>query len=81
MFSYGAWLEASALINSSSLEDAGSYIAKYIREKSRIQQESFIIGLSNNDYMKKAFKTEPVLINFKKMNQSIYLDTVGLSRK
>ncbi len=77
MFSYGTWLEASALVNSRSLEDAGKYIARYVLNLNPKEQESYIIGLSNSIYMKKAFKTEPILIDFKNKNKNIYLNTVG----
>jgi len=78
MFSQGQWLEASALVNSNSLEEAGKYIARYLQRNSLIGQESYIIGLSNSKYMKRAFENEPLLNNFKKKNKDIFLNTVGL---
>lgn len=78
LFSYGAWLEASALVNSNSFEEAGNYLADYIAKKNPAEQMDYIIGFSNSDYMKKAFETVPVFMEFRKNNQDIYLDTVGL---
>lgn len=81
MFSYGEWLEASALVNSRSLIDAGRYIANYIQDKIPLEQESYIIGLSNSDYMRQAFETEPVLKSFKKRHMKLYSDTVGMTKR
>lgn len=81
MLSYGEWLEASALVNSKSLKEAGKYIAHYLHDKNQIDKESYIIGLSNSNYMKQAFKNEPDLVDFKKKNMNIYLNTVGLPTK
>ena len=81
IFSYGGWLEASALVNSTSLNNAGKYVATYLQDKNTKEQESYVVGLSNSEYMKQAFKTEPVLIEFKKMRKSIYFNTVGVPTK
>ena len=82
MFSLGAWLEASALINSNSLEEAGNYVANFLSKFSTInEQQLFVVGLSNRDYMKNAFNTELVLNQFKKKRQGIYLNTVGVTNK
>jgi len=81
MFSYGEWLEASALVNSRSLVDAGRYIGNYIQDKISLEQESYIVGLSSNDYMKQAFETEPVLKNFKKRHMKLYSDTIGMTKR
>lgn len=78
MFSYGTWLEATALVNSKSLPDAGKFIANYLRNKNNDEQINYIIGLSNSDFMKKAFENEPLLRNFKKNHKTIYEDTIGI---
>lgn len=78
ILSCGAWLEASALVNSATLEEAGRYIANFLKNLKTInEQESYIIGLSSSFYMKKAFNTEEVLIKFKKQRKEVYLNTVG----
>lgn len=81
LVSYGSWLEATALVNSASLEDAGKYVANYLQNKNIKEQERYITGLSNSDYMKKAFETESILIDFRRMHHSIYSNTVGISKK
>ncbi|MGC1181355.1 hypothetical protein [Legionella sp.] len=73
MFTFGAWLESSALINSSSLEDAGHFIAKFLKHKSTVEQANYIIGLSKADYLKHTFKTEPVFREFAEKNNNINL--------
>jgi hypothetical protein len=82
MFDYGSWLEAYALINSNSHEEAAKHIANFIKElKTEDEKKQFIIGLSNSDYMKNAFSHEQVLKNFKKNNKDIYMNTVGIPQK
>lgn len=78
LFSAGAWLEATALTNSTSLIDAGKYIVSYLKDKDTAEQKRYIIGLSNTKYMQKAFESEPVLQYFKQNNNAVYLNTVGL---
>ncbi|MBA2651501.1 MAG: hypothetical protein H0U73_04440 [Tatlockia sp.] len=65
---YGAWLEATALVNSNSLKDAASFVANFIQSKSMKERANFMSGLSNSDYMKKAFQTEPAFLKFKKQD-------------
>lgn len=78
IFSNGAWLEASALINSNTLDEAGSYVGKFLGNLNSInERESYVIGLSSKDYMKKAFSKEPALIKFKNKRKEVYLNTVG----
>ena len=78
ILSYGAWLEASALVNSSTLEEAGKYIADFLENyKSLNEQESYIIGLSSSSYLKKAFDEQKVLTSFKKQRKEVYLNTVA----
>jgi hypothetical protein len=74
---YGTWLEALALVASNSFEGAGQYIANFMQDKNPHEQIIYVSGLSNSEYMKKAFNTYPVLINFKNKNQHIYRDSVG----
>lgn len=82
MFGRGTWLEASALVNSTTLEEAGSYVANYLANlKTLDDKESFVIGLSNTLYMKKAFNTEPVLVDFKKQRTEIYNSSVGVTKE
>lgn len=81
MFSYGQWLEASALVNSNSLPAAARYIANYLQHRITLEQESYIIGLSNSDYLKRAFETESVLKDFKKKHMKLYSDTVGMTKR
>ena len=81
LFSAGAWLEATALTNSNSLKDAGKYIANYLKNKTIAEQKRYIIGLSNTKYMQEAFESEPVLQTFKKNNNMLYLNTVGIPEK
>lgn len=71
MFVFGAWLEASALVNSDGLEKAGHYVAEFIKNKSTLEQASYIIGLSKANYMKKAFETERIFRDFVKNNKKI----------
>ncbi|MBA3535407.1 MAG: hypothetical protein H0T84_02175 [Tatlockia sp.] len=68
---YGAWLEATALVNSKTLKDAANFVVNFIQDKSLKEQVNFISGLSNSAYMKKAFQTEPLLMKFKKENNAI----------
>ncbi len=74
---YGAWLEASALVSSSSLEQAGEYVATFLQDKDSFEQMLYVSGLSNNNYMRKAFNTYRVLINFKNNFKNIYDESVG----
>ncbi|MBA2711047.1 MAG: hypothetical protein H0U57_10710 [Tatlockia sp.] len=53
---YGAWLEASALVNSDSLQDAADYVSNFIQNKSDINKANFYSGLSEGAYIKKALK-------------------------
>lgn len=80
LFSYGSWLEASALINSNQLKSAAKYIAKYLQNRNADEQKTYVIGLSSSRYMKNAFNTEPVLEDFKKANKSIYINSVGTQK-
>lgn len=77
LLSYGAWLEASALINSDSIEDTGKYIAHFLKSKQLTEQKKYVSGLSSHAYLKKAFSIEPELVAFKQSNQIFYISTVG----
>ncbi|MFT4059042.1 MAG: hypothetical protein QM652_05780 [Legionella sp.] len=81
MFTFGAWLESSALINSASLEDAGHFIAKFLEHKSTVEQANYIIGLSKADYLKHAFNTEPVFREFIEKNNKIHLVPISKNPK
>ncbi len=53
---YGAWLEATALINSNSLEEAADYVTHFIQNKKSKEKSNFKSGLSQSNYLKKALK-------------------------
>lgn len=65
ILSYGAWLETLALTNSNSLESSGKYIANFLRTLSQENQKNYILGLSNHQYLTKAFNKKPELIQSK----------------
>lgn len=44
----GAWLEASALVNSNSLDEAMDFVTSYIQNKSTQEQATYINGLLNS---------------------------------
>lgn len=73
LFAYGAWIEASALVNSNSVEEAGHYIAEFIKNKPSVVQANYIIGLSKTPYIKNAYKKEPVFLDFVNANQNSHL--------
>ncbi|HAT1815623.1 hypothetical protein SC122_03710 [Legionella pneumophila serogroup 1] len=78
MFSFGAWLEASALVNSETHEDAAHYIAEFLKNKPTEDQANYIIGLSQAEYLQRAFKTEQVFRDFvakNKQNKSAPVST------
>ena len=50
-------------------------------DKSEEEKKRYIIGLSNTEYMKKAFDSESVLRGFKSHNSVLYANTVGISQK
>lgn len=73
IFSFGAWIEASALINSETFEEAGHYIAEFLKNKPTVDQANYIIGLSHAKYLQRSFKSEPVFKDFiakNKLNKS-----------
>lgn len=74
----GMWLEAKALVNATSYKDASTYITKYLRSTQKSDYKKYIIGLSNSSYMKQAFDSEPILIDFKKANHEFYENTIGM---
>lgn len=81
MFTFGAWLEATALINSSTLLDAEHFIAKFLEHKSTVEQANYIIGLSKADYLKHAFNTESVFREFAEKNNNINLVPISKNPK
>lgn len=79
MFDYGSWLEAYALIHHNSTKKAARYIAIFLSKLETTEEQSqYVIGLSNSKYMRKAFKEEPFLADFKKNNIDLYKNSVGL---
>lgn len=81
MFSWGKWLEATALMNSDTFEKAGKWINQFLVNKSNQDQINYVIGLSSSDYLKKAFMQEPVLLEFKNNNLNWYENSVGLKNE
>lgn len=80
MFSFGAWLEASALVNSNTLEEAGRYIADYLSNKNSIKdQDKYVIGLSSSEYILKSFNSEEILKEFKKQKKDTYQFLLSLN--
>lgn len=77
MFNYGRWLEAKALLESNEFEQASQTIADFIEQQKADVQKVYVLGLSNTNYMKNAFKEKKVLNDFMKKHRSFYLDTVG----
>lgn len=77
--SKGIALEAFALLNATSFEEAGSYISDYLSQLSATDQVQYVSGFSNNLYLKRAFNEEHFLIQLRKDNVQLYNDTVGLS--
>lgn len=73
LFVFGSWLESLALINSNSFDEAGYFIAEFLKTKSIVEQANFIVGFSHSAYLKKAFKTEPVFLKFVEKNKNIKL--------
>lgn len=81
MFSWGKWLEATALMNSDNFEKAGKWINQFLENKSNQEQINYVIGLSSSEYLKKAFMQEPVLLEFKNNNLNWYENSVGLKNE
>jgi hypothetical protein len=80
LFADGEWLEASSLVNSNSLTQAGHFIAEFLAPKSNKEQKRFILGLSNHEYLKKAFNVEPVLVAFARNYPQAFRSSVGHPR-
>jgi hypothetical protein len=78
MFSWGKWLEATALMNSSTFEEAGKYINHFLENKNDQEQITYVIGFSSSEYLKNAFSKEPTLVQFKHNNKNWYDNSVGL---
>jgi hypothetical protein len=67
ILSYGAWLEVLALTSSSSLESSGKYITNFLRTLSQENQKNYILGLSNHQYLTRAFNAMPELMQPKNL--------------
>lgn len=78
MFSWGKWLEATALMNSRTFEEAGEYINHFLENKNEQEQITYVIGFSSSAYLKQAFSKEPILVQFKDKNKNWYDNSVGL---
>lgn len=77
----GMWLESKALVNASSYQDASKYVARYLASISLKNHKKYIMGLSNSLYMRRAFNSEPILMDFKKSNYEFYQNTIGVTSR
>lgn len=69
-------------MGSTNSTEAGTYVGEFLGNLNSInERESYVIGLSNKEYMKNAFSKEPALIQFKNQRKEIYLNTVGATPK
>ncbi len=76
--SKGILLEAKALVSSSTYNLASSYINAFLSSLKNDELRKYIPGFSNSNYMRNAFDNYPILIKFKKQNNELYRNTVGL---
>ena len=66
------WLEAYALLVSKTHTEASEYIASFVKTVPVEHQKIYLMGLSTADYIKKAFKTNDFLRDFKEKNKNIF---------
>lgn len=73
----GSWLEALALIQSSSLDGATKYMNDFLAKLPIEEQRKYIMGLTNSKYLQKGFEKQPALSEFKSENPGFYNASVG----
>lgn len=79
--SYGAWLEATALMNAHTFIGASKYIDQFLSKiKSVDGQSQYVIGFSSSAYLQEAFDREPVLVRYKAKQKDLYESSVGDTR-
>lgn len=71
MFAPGAFLESLSLVSSNSYDEAGHFIAEYVKDKSKLLQVSYIIGFSKHPFIKNAYKNESFFVDFVNKNKNI----------
>jgi hypothetical protein len=79
--SKGILLEAKALVSSPTYDAASLYVHTFLYSLKKDELKKYIPGFSNSEYMRKAFNNYPLLIDFKKQNNELYMSTVGLVKK
>lgn len=77
----GAWLEASALVNYSSLKEAGHYIGEYFQKINEDEQMNYVLGFSHEKYLRVAFDVEPALLDFKNKHSQLYNNIIDIRRR
>gem|GEM_PF-3154647 len=76
--SYGAWLEATALMDAHTFIGASKYINQFLSQfKSIDAQSQYVVGLSSSAYLQEAFEREPVLAHYKAKEPKTYEASVG----
>ena len=74
----GMWLEAKALGREHSYTGVAAHIIKYFSLAKKNDYKKYITGSSNSAYMKQAFDSEPILVDFKNSNYEFYENTAGM---